>query len=297
MKRKLLIRSGIAMAVLFALVFGIGVGQAYATTGCFTDTNGHWAETFICWMKDNGITTGIGGGNYGPEDNVTRAQMAVFMQKLDELAVSQASLADATNLTAAKAYADASDAINLAAAKAYTDAAFSTGDTYINVGPSGWVPDLYTPGSLVGYTTLYAAAALQASTTGLHYYMLSPALPSSLYNTRMILKGVKLCYDATLGANIIEVELNHYGGSGGLLTQVNDGIVRSDATCRTYLMSTPNEFWGGDFVNLMLGVNFAGTSQFVLVRSATFILSPTTYPAVLSPSGADPRPEIRGTIP
>ena len=70
------------MAVLLVV---FSAGQAYASTGCFTDTNGHWAEAAICWMKDNGITTGIGGGLYGPENNVTRAQMAVFMKAQAEI--------------------------------------------------------------------------------------------------------------------------------------------------------------------------------------------------------------------
>ena len=101
MKYKNLLLIGTIMASLFVSL-SLAVGNAYATTGCFTDTNGHWAETFICWMKDNGITTGTGSGNYSPEANVTRAQMAVFMQKLDELTVAQANAADVTNLNSAK---------------------------------------------------------------------------------------------------------------------------------------------------------------------------------------------------
>ena len=85
MKHKLMLQGGLALAAFLILAFGVGVGNAYASTGCFNDTNGHWAETFICWMKDNGITTGTGGGNYSPEGNVTRAQMAVFMAKQAEI--------------------------------------------------------------------------------------------------------------------------------------------------------------------------------------------------------------------
>lgn len=43
------------------LVGAFSVGKAYASTGCFTDTVGHPFETYICWMKDNGITGGSGG--------------------------------------------------------------------------------------------------------------------------------------------------------------------------------------------------------------------------------------------
>lgn len=80
MKRKSIFLAG-ALLIVFVLAV-VGVSKASATTGCFNDTNGHWAETFICWMSDNGISGGVGGGNYAPEGYVTRAQMAVFMQAL-----------------------------------------------------------------------------------------------------------------------------------------------------------------------------------------------------------------------
>jgi hypothetical protein len=45
----------------------------------FGDTAGHWAEDWIEQLAAEGITAGCGGGNYCPEDPVTRAQMAVFL--------------------------------------------------------------------------------------------------------------------------------------------------------------------------------------------------------------------------
>jgi chitodextrinase len=42
---------------------------------------GYWAEESIYKVYANGITSGCGGGNYCPEDPVTRAQMAVFLEK------------------------------------------------------------------------------------------------------------------------------------------------------------------------------------------------------------------------
>jgi len=47
----------------------------------FGDTVEHWAEDWIESLKDDGITSGCGAGNYCPEDPVTRAQMAVFLLK------------------------------------------------------------------------------------------------------------------------------------------------------------------------------------------------------------------------
>jgi len=41
----------------------------------------YWAYTFIEKLSDAGITAGCGGGNYCPLDPVTRAQMAVFLER------------------------------------------------------------------------------------------------------------------------------------------------------------------------------------------------------------------------
>jgi hypothetical protein len=42
----------------------------------------HWAYNQIEWAADAHITAGCGGGNFCPNNNVTRAQMAVFMSNL-----------------------------------------------------------------------------------------------------------------------------------------------------------------------------------------------------------------------
>ncbi len=85
MKRKSYIIFGLVLAL--ALTAGFGVGRVYAggggsTTGCFTDTNGNYAETAICWLYNNAITSGTTPTTYSPNNNVTRAQMAIFLQKI-----------------------------------------------------------------------------------------------------------------------------------------------------------------------------------------------------------------------
>ena len=53
-----------------------------AAVGLFTDVPiGHWADKWIERLAVEGITAGCGGGNYCPNSSVTRAQMAVFIQK------------------------------------------------------------------------------------------------------------------------------------------------------------------------------------------------------------------------
>ena len=41
----------------------------------------YWAVSFITAISDSGITSGCGNNNYCPEDSVTRAQMAVFLER------------------------------------------------------------------------------------------------------------------------------------------------------------------------------------------------------------------------
>jgi len=51
-------------------------------SGRFSDVPlDYWALSFIETLAASGITVGCGGGNYCPEDSVTRAQMAVFLER------------------------------------------------------------------------------------------------------------------------------------------------------------------------------------------------------------------------
>ena len=52
------------------------------TANPFSDvTNDRWSCKYIKRLYELGITTGYGDGRYGPDDPVTRAQMAVFLKK------------------------------------------------------------------------------------------------------------------------------------------------------------------------------------------------------------------------
>ncbi len=51
-------------------------------TATFSDVPlGHWASQHVEALAASGITTGCGGGNFCPDSQVTRAQMAVFLAK------------------------------------------------------------------------------------------------------------------------------------------------------------------------------------------------------------------------
>jgi hypothetical protein len=61
------------------LMDACGVGQVTPT---FSDVpEDHYAYEAIEWAAANGITIGYGAGIYGPDDKVTRAQMALFLQR------------------------------------------------------------------------------------------------------------------------------------------------------------------------------------------------------------------------
>ena len=68
------------MAVFLLNALGITPGPLPVESS-FNDIPGHWAETFIEELKDQGITGGYPDGTYRPENRVTRAEMAVFLLK------------------------------------------------------------------------------------------------------------------------------------------------------------------------------------------------------------------------
>ena len=73
-------RAEMAVFVLRAL-HGGGYAPP-AASGVFADVpvaGKEWMEPWIIQFYNEGITTGCGGGNYCPENNVTRAEMAVFI--------------------------------------------------------------------------------------------------------------------------------------------------------------------------------------------------------------------------
>jgi len=81
--RQMVIIILLVVNLIFTISFVV-VPTVSAATGCFPDTNGHWAEEFICWLSDNGIAGGYPDGTFRPENQVTRAEMAVLMKNLSD---------------------------------------------------------------------------------------------------------------------------------------------------------------------------------------------------------------------
>jgi hypothetical protein len=79
-------RSSVSLFAKFILLYVLagvapfGITSASAQT--FSDVPlDHWAYDFVESLAASGITSGCGGGRYCPDDPVTRAQMAVFLER------------------------------------------------------------------------------------------------------------------------------------------------------------------------------------------------------------------------
>lgn len=257
MKSKLLVQGGIVMAVLLVLAFGIGVGRALATTGCFLDTIGHPWETYICWMKDNGITSGTTPTTYSPDGNVTRGQMAVFMQRQAEIPP-------------------------------------STGPIYVSAGLNDWVKNGSSAGYLEYYTSV---AYLRAPAAGSYGFQINPYLPATLYGRQLLAHSVKLCYDAAPGAFLTSVYFRHYEGGSvpTIYNEITDFTDRTDATCREYVFPWDGSIWGSDHISLFIVVDYASAADIFSIGATTFTLMPSTFTGVLAPENAfETRPVLQG---
>ena len=66
------------LSALFVLVFSFSPASAQTFEDVPVD---HWAATFVEILAGTGISSGCGGSNYCPDAPVTRAQMAVFLER------------------------------------------------------------------------------------------------------------------------------------------------------------------------------------------------------------------------
>jgi hypothetical protein len=76
-------RRGARLIAMAALILALAVPVAVVASDAFTDVPD--SNTFhddITALLDRGLTTGCGGGKFCPADNVTRGQMAAFMNRL-----------------------------------------------------------------------------------------------------------------------------------------------------------------------------------------------------------------------
>jgi hypothetical protein len=96
------------------LIVAIGEQPSTAFTGAFPDVPaGQWYTGYVERLKELGITTGNADGTFGPDRPVTRAEMAVFLNRAFELGLPVAGAAF-EDVPADQWYAQAVEAIRLA---------------------------------------------------------------------------------------------------------------------------------------------------------------------------------------
>ena len=72
-----------SVAILTIAALAVFLVPTALAVDAFPDVpDSHFAHDFIKWLFDNGITSGFPDGTYRPDNNVTRAQMAVFIQQV-----------------------------------------------------------------------------------------------------------------------------------------------------------------------------------------------------------------------
>jgi hypothetical protein len=57
------------------------VSITVAYTNKFTDTDGHWAQDAVGYLKDQGITNGRADGSFGVSEQITRAESAALLER------------------------------------------------------------------------------------------------------------------------------------------------------------------------------------------------------------------------
>lgn len=253
-----------AVALSAALLFAaFQAGRTSAATGCFPDTNAHWAETFICWLKDNAITSGYANGNYGPEDNVTRAQMAVFLQKQAEIPP-------------------------------------TTGLIRFNMGPDSWSIYDTDPGTITIRQFDYAVGLASSVASVSQDFMIAPDFPSALYGRDLSLSGVEYCYylNPLKTLSITKVVITHYSEATSGLAQVATPLV-SDSTVRgpgegcIYYSISPQALGEDSVLGLVIRVAWGASdanSNAVLGRVTLFLRPSATLtaaPSVSPPNTSD----------
>ncbi|MCJ7586223.1 MAG: S-layer homology domain-containing protein [Anaerolineales bacterium] len=238
MKHKYSFLLGALVIVLLAAAFV--VGRTSASTGCFSDTNGHWAETFICWLKDYNISSGYGDGTYRPENYITRAEMAKMLQK-------------------------------------QADVPPTTGVILITVGYGDWVPlwsdDPVSIGRFAEATSIYRNVA------GYNIFSVHPDILTALYGKSLRLLGAVFCFDADEYAVLDYIELNTFTQEweppGTRSIEVHEDYDYTWADCVSLYDATPVILTAEMGVNLFIGVNFLEANTAFVIGRTTFILYPT----------------------
>ncbi|MCL2588829.1 MAG: S-layer homology domain-containing protein [Oscillospiraceae bacterium] len=67
------------VTTLFRIYYGRPANAGDSRSNPFSDVTTQWFAPYVTWAYNNGVTEGIGGGLFGPQNNVTRQQFATML--------------------------------------------------------------------------------------------------------------------------------------------------------------------------------------------------------------------------
>lgn len=252
------VRVTIFLNALTLLMVGLMlcVPRVSAAADCFTDTNDHWAEKFICWLKEKGISSGFPDGSYRPDQGITRGEMAVMLQRQAEVPP-------------------------------------TTGTLLVNVPGGEWQLKTQTddlPSTID--QLVYEPEALWIRNVGIvnEDFVLSPSLPSALYSQSFQLTGFEFCHSGENNIYLDMLSLSVVRNSNGISSTIaaaSDATDRAVTECRSYALNSPVVLTADDTVSLEVNVDIKVVPVHMELGRVTFILQATGTTAALPKEAAE----------
>lgn len=227
-----------------------------AAQGCFTDISGHWAEQYICWLKDAGISSGYGNGTFGPNDYVTRGQMAVFLRRITEVPP-------------------------------------SSGQIQVSIGQGEWKNHYINNEALSFFYDESSVYVSNHGNGGGYYIVAVPAQPLIMYGISLNLTGFGLCYSAYPTAKITKINVIKTSQTNSAIanttTLLEDPTERTDSQCIFYSIPT-TLLDGNSFISIALETSWSGQDMIKLRRSVlAFEPAPLFDPIALIANSSFPQ--------
>jgi hypothetical protein len=76
--------SDMTRAMIVTVLFRLS-GDSGSNQNVFSDVaSGAWCEQAVAWASADGISSGVGGSSFAPDNSLSRAQIAVMLQRFIE---------------------------------------------------------------------------------------------------------------------------------------------------------------------------------------------------------------------
>ena len=99
--------AALSRAQLCQILYNMEGRPAVTGSGSFSDlADGEWYTDAVTWAASKGIVDGYGGGLFGPDDNITREQLASILYRCAQARGDDVSVGEDTNILS---YSDAAD--------------------------------------------------------------------------------------------------------------------------------------------------------------------------------------------